>query len=80
MSGLGRNNEVRGCPGWYYGLRVTSDDGSCAFHVFNVVDGRRIEGLRASRNRTTTVTRRLGERDLRGYEHEARLAIKALDV
>jgi hypothetical protein len=73
---FGTINDVRGCPGWYYGLRVTHKDGSVTFDVHHD-DGRRIEALTASRYRTTTLARKMGERERKGYEHVAREAIRA---
>lgn len=66
-------NAVRGRPGWYYGLRIRHDDGSVSFDVFSGSD--RIENVRASPYRTTRLARYMGEKTLRGYQHEARRAI-----
>ena len=71
-------NGVKGCRGWYYGLRVrhAADDlGSrVTFNVFTR-DGRKIEGLEASGCRTTGLARRMGD-ERRGYQHVAQEAIR----
>jgi hypothetical protein len=74
------HNEVRGCPGWFYGLLVRShrDDNmpTVTFDVYRLETNETIVGLKASGYRTTTLARKMGERELRGYEHVAREAIK----
>ncbi len=81
---IGSDNMVRGCPGWFYELRVTSRRPPpldplpiATFGVYNPDTGERIDGLRSSAYRTTTLARKMGERELRGYEHVAREAIRA---
>lgn len=73
---LGRANAVRGCPGWHFGLLIRKYDGTMLFEVIGP-EGQVIDGLHASRYRTTTMARRMGEKELRGYEHVAQLAIRA---
>ena len=75
---LGTWNEVRGCRGWYYGLLVREPGHIVTFAVSHPETRRSIEGLRASGYRTTTLARKMGVRDLRGYEHVAREAIRAV--
>lgn len=77
-------NSVRGCPGWFYGLLVRSRRDPpldalpvVTFFVFKAGTDDKIEGLRASGYRTTTLARKMGERELQGYEHVARQAINA---
>lgn len=77
---LGDWNAVRGAPGWYYGLRIVSADGSVVFDVGNPETGESITDLRASGYRTTTLARRMGVRDLNGYQHVAQEAIRARSV
>lgn len=73
---LGRWNEVRGCPGWHYGLRLRQTDGSVVFDASHQASGWIIRGLCGSVYRTTTLARRMGVNDLRGYQHVAVAAIR----
>jgi len=72
------HNAVPGCPGWFYGVRVTSEAAGRPAVTFDLEHpelGLEIKGLRASAYRTTELARSMGERALRGYEDEARDAI-----
>lgn len=73
---LASPNEVRGRPDWYYGLRITFGDGTCEFEVHGP-SGQTIGPIKSSRYRTNTAARRMGQRDLVGYQTAARRAIDA---
>jgi hypothetical protein len=70
-------SNVRGRPGWYYGLFIRHrPDGGPAYYVFDLYGpgGQRIKNLESSIYRTTTLARRMGDHRL-GHEHVAHKAI-----
>jgi hypothetical protein len=75
---LGDWNQVRGCPDWYYGLLIQHPGHIVVFDVQHRKTGQVIEGLRASGYRTTTLARKMGVTDLKGYQHVAQMAIRML--
>ena len=77
---LGTWNDVSGCPGWVYGLRVRQADGSVVFSAHHPESRQAIEELRARATGSPTLARRMGEHELQGYQHVAREAIRALRV
>lgn len=74
---LSKPNRVRGAQAWAYGLRL-ADGGVVTFSVQRD-DGAAIQGIRASAYRTTSLARRMGVRDLPGYQHAALVAIRAFE-
>lgn len=67
-------NRVPTCPGWFYGVRVLRDD-DCIFDVYHKDGVQRIEGITASRYRTTTLARSMGD-TRKGWQYAAQLAIR----
>jgi hypothetical protein len=74
---LGDWNQVKGCPGWYYGLLMRYPGHVVEFDVHHRETGNLIKGLRGSGYRTTTLARRMGVTALNGYQHVAQQAIRA---
>lgn len=76
---IGSWNAVRGCAGWFYSLRVLSEgkgEPTVEFYVYHGTES--VGPLVASVYRTTALARRLGVKPpLRGYQHEAQVAIRA---